>query len=74
LNLRGAITSILDDQQRSNGLIPIELDDILGLANLPLHHRDPFDRIIVSQALRGSFEIVTHDPEIAKYPVKVLWN
>ena len=55
-------------------LLAIELPDILGLATLPPHHRDPFDRLIISQAQRGGFELVTHDPEIAMYPVGILWD
>lgn len=76
LTLRGELLSILNDQQQTNDLrlLPIELADILGLAALPMHHRDPFDRLIVSQAQRGAWELVTHDPEIAKYPVTILWD
>ena len=76
LTLRADLASVLTDQQQTNHLrlLPIELPDILGLAGLPNHHRDPFDRLIVSQAQRGGFELVTHDPEIAKYPVTILWD
>jgi PIN domain nuclease of toxin-antitoxin system len=76
LTLRGELFSILNGQQQTNNLrlLPIELADILGLAALPMHHRDPFDRLIVSQAQRGALELVTHDPEIAKYPVTILWD
>lgn len=76
LELRGDLVSILTEQQRTNHLrlLPIELADILGLAILPAHHRDPFDRLLVSQAQRGGFGLVTHDPEIGKYPVRILWD
>jgi PIN domain nuclease of toxin-antitoxin system len=40
---------------------------------LPLHHRDPFDRIIVAQAQAEGFTIVTRDTRIAAYDVSVLW-
>ena len=39
----------------------------------PSHHRDPFDRGLVSQAIRKDLTIVTPDAEIAQYPVSVLW-
>jgi PIN domain nuclease of toxin-antitoxin system len=76
LTLRSDLFSILSEQQRTNRLrlLAIELPDILGLAALPAHHRDPFDRLIISQAQRGGFELVTHDPEIAMYPVRILWD
>jgi PIN domain nuclease of toxin-antitoxin system len=76
LALRDDLGSILSEQQQTNHLrlLAIELPDILGLATLPAHHRDPFDRLLVAQARCGGFEFVTHDPEIAKYPVTILWD
>jgi PIN domain nuclease of toxin-antitoxin system len=76
LALRGDLASILSEQQQTNHLhlLAIELPDILNLATLPAHHRDPFDRLLVSQAQRGGLELVTHDPEISKYPVRILWD
>jgi hypothetical protein len=41
--------------------------------SLPTFHRDPFDRLIIAQANRGGFHLVTHNPEIARYQVAVLW-
>jgi PIN domain nuclease of toxin-antitoxin system len=40
---------------------------------LPPHHRDPFDRGLVSQAILLGLQIVTPDPEIARYPAPILW-
>jgi len=40
---------------------------------LPDHHRDPFDRILVCQAIVGGMSIVTPDAFIARYPVPLLW-
>lgn len=40
---------------------------------LPMHHRDPFDRMLVCQSVLGHLEIVTPDPLIALYPVKTIW-
>ncbi len=42
-------------------------------ALLPAHHRDPFDRGLVSQAILNGLVIVTPDAEIARYPAPVLW-
>src|SRR5437868_4508762 len=52
LRLRRPLPEIVDEQCAQNGLIllPIDLRAIYGLANLPLHHADPFDRLIISQA------------------------
>ena len=42
-------------------------------ALLPDHHRDPFDRALVSQAILGGMSIVTPDKAIERYPAPVLW-
>jgi PIN domain nuclease of toxin-antitoxin system len=40
---------------------------------LPLHHRDPFDRLLVAQAECDQLALVTADAELARYGVKVVW-
>lgn len=42
-------------------------------ASLPLIHRDPFDRMLIAQALHHDLTIVTSDETIPRYPVKTLW-
>ena len=75
LTLRLPLAEVLRDQQRRNGLAlePVALEDILALDTLRPLHRDPFDRLLVAQAVRGGFHLVSHDPEISRYPVSVLW-
>jgi PIN domain nuclease of toxin-antitoxin system len=41
------------------------------LRTLPVHHRDPFDRLLVAQALVEGLTIVTHDPLIARYSAAI---
>lgn len=75
LTLRIPLADVLRDQQQQNGLIleALTLEDILSLSSLPPHHRDPFDRILVTQTQRGGFQLVSNDPEIARYGITVLW-
>ena len=75
LTLRLPLAEVLRDQQRRNGLAlePVALEDILALDTLRALHRDPFDRLLVAQAGRRGFHLVSHDPEISRYPVPVLW-
>lgn len=54
-------------------LIPIEQADVIRAARLPLHHRDPFDRMLIAQALARDLTIVTHDRAFAPYAVPVVW-
>ena len=45
----------------------------LRVHDLPLHHRDPFDRLLIAQAVEEKMTILTADRIFAKYPVEVLW-
>jgi PIN domain nuclease of toxin-antitoxin system len=49
--------------------LPVAIVHAPGMLALPDHHRDPFDRILIAQALHEGFRLVTRDQEIAKYPV-----
>jgi PIN domain nuclease of toxin-antitoxin system len=62
-------------QRNARGItsLPLDEDAALQLARLPALHRDPFDRMLVCQALAGALTIVTPDPEIGRYPVRILW-
>ena len=53
--------------------LPIREDHILRTVEIERHHVDPFDRLIVAQALAENLPVVTPDREIAKYPVHVIW-
>ncbi len=54
-------------------LLPIELPHISYLEQLPLHHKDPFDRIITAQAIIEGMTVVTVDHAFADYSVQVIW-
>jgi PIN domain nuclease of toxin-antitoxin system len=51
----------------------LEIETIWFLEKLPPVHRDPFDRILIAHALRHGMTLVTPDPNVAKYPVPVVW-
>lgn len=46
---------------------------VVGVRTLPRHHRDPFDRLLVAQALADGLTVVTGDAVFARYGVPVLW-
>lgn len=52
--------------------VPITPADTLAVADLPLHHRDPFDRLLVAQARERSIPLLTADPALRAYDVDVL--
>lgn len=52
--------------------LPVTLGHALTVADLPLHHRDPFDRIQIAQARLEGLTIVTRDPEFGVYGVALV--
>jgi PIN domain nuclease of toxin-antitoxin system len=75
LQLDDPLPDIIERQRTRNNarLLPIELKHVLALGDLERHHGDPFDRLLIAQARVEDAHLVTNDPAIAKYPVKILW-
>ena len=53
--------------------LPPDFRHYRELLTLPLHHRDPFDRLLVAQAKAEGLTVVTSDPQFSTYGVAVLW-
>lgn len=66
---------LIPTERRLRGVEPLAFDEesALQVLRLPALHRDPFDRMLISQAIAGSLAIVTPDPLISQYPVRVVW-
>lgn len=75
LELPDPPAKFVNEQLSKNDLevLPIHLRHALGVYGLPDHHRDPFDRLLISQALVERLPILSADPEISRYPVETLW-
>ena len=54
-------------------LLPVSLSHVLRVEELPLHHRDPFDRLLIAQSIEEGWPIITADPWFTRYPVDVIW-
>ncbi len=52
--------------------LPITIPHALAVLTLPDHHRDPFDRMLIAQALHEKLRLVTRDQDIQKYPVPLI--
>lgn len=65
----------LSHQLEINGieLLHIELAHITAILNLPLHHRDPFDRLIIAQSLVEQIPLLSADSTFDHYPIQRLW-
>ncbi|MBU6230710.1 MAG: type II toxin-antitoxin system VapC family toxin [Cyanobacteria bacterium REEB459] len=75
LTLRGNLANIVGQQQAEGNitLLPIEFSHILDLEQLPQHHRDPFDRLLISQSRVEDATIVSRDPIFQRYDCQLLW-
>src|SRR5262249_33639031 len=54
-------------------VLAIDEESVLHLPKLPFHHRDPFDRILICQAIIHGMAIVTPDDRMTKYPIRTIW-
>ena len=46
---------------------------LIELSSLPYHHKDPFDRLLIAQTIYQDFSIITKDPLISNYNVRIVW-
>jgi PIN domain nuclease of toxin-antitoxin system len=54
-------------------VLPIRASHVTALAALPTLHKDPFDRILIAQAVAEGLEFITNDEPIGGYPVRTIW-
>ena len=74
LDLEGDVLDIVEECEREGiNILSIQPQHLKKLEKLPLIHRDPFDRLIISQAIYEDLTIITKDSMIPKYDVSVLW-
>ena len=53
--------------------LPVSMVHALALQNLPLHHKDPFDRLLVAQASVEQIPLLSADQQLSAYPIERLW-
>jgi PIN domain nuclease of toxin-antitoxin system len=75
LTLPKPLRVLLQEEQATNGfrVLSVTLEHVYALDSFPLHHRDPFDRLLLAQAHREGLTLVTHDPKFSAYSVPLLW-
>jgi len=73
LKLEGATEDFARSLVTEHGFrqLPIELHEICRTEKLPMHHRDPFDRLLITQAMELGATAITDDPHWKKYSLKV---
>jgi PIN domain nuclease of toxin-antitoxin system len=75
LNFNLTFAEFVEQQIILNGiqLITIKIEHILTVSQLPLYHRDPFDRMLIAQAIAENIPILSADTIFDTYPIKRLW-
>jgi PIN domain nuclease of toxin-antitoxin system len=77
LNIQTSFEAIKENMNALNiQELPVVFDDSLAYIGLPLlkEHKDPFDRMIVAQAMRRSLTLVSADKKLDAYPISRLWE
>ncbi len=54
-------------------VLPVYLNHAVRVADLPSHHEDPFDRLLVAQSMAEEMPLLSSDPIISRYPAEVIW-
>jgi PIN domain nuclease of toxin-antitoxin system len=75
LTLPKPLRVLLQEEQTTNGfrVLSVTLEHVYALDSFPLHHRDPFDRLLIAQTHQEGLTLVTHDPKFSAYSVPLLW-
>ena len=75
LTLRDDLELMLKIQQEQNNisLISVTLPHILELKNLPLHHKDPFDRMLIAQSKVENATLISRDSVFKSYQCSLIW-
>jgi len=75
LRLPAPLEQFVPEQLSANGFEqqPINFRHVARVAKLPFHHRDPFDRLLIAQAIEEELALVSRDPVFKKYDIRRVW-
>ena len=74
LRLGRPLKDFLNRELVSFDMLEINMAHALGTVALPQHHRDPFDRMLVAQALHEGLPVITGDSEFDAYGIQRIWD
>jgi len=65
----------IPSQREAHGIaaLPLTEEEVLYLPKIPKLHRDPFDRMLICQAVVNGFAVLTPDELVSQYPIRTLW-
>lgn len=75
LDLALPLSTLIEEQRINNGLqiLPIETHHIFALADLPPHHKDPFDRLLLIQSKLENLHLASADTVFCHYDINLFW-
>ncbi len=75
LHLTEPPKEFIANRMQANALteLPVSMAHALILQNLPLHHKDPFDRLLVAQAMVNKIPLLSADQQLSAYAIERLW-
>ena len=75
LSLKSGWLKTIQDEMEVNAIqwLSIEMPHCVELTNLPFHHRDPFDRMLVAQAMVEDMQLLSRDNRLSSYEIKRIW-
>ena len=73
LSINMTFTELKDEADKNDfRTLPIQYEDTHILTTLELFHKDPFDRILIAQAIQNNLTMITRDANFASYPIKII--
>ena len=75
LELTRPFEQLIYEQLRENAIdvLPIEISHLTRLITLPFHHRDPFDRLLIAQAIAEELPVISADTIFQDYGIEIIW-
>ncbi len=75
LTLKEGWLESIRDEMKINSIqwLPVEIDHCIKAGELPFHHRDPFDRMLIAQAMSEDLSILTRDSQFSGYEINCIW-
>jgi PIN domain nuclease of toxin-antitoxin system len=75
ISLRNKWLDIIQEEMKANSIqwLPVEISHCVRVIELPFHHRDPFDRMLIAQAITEDLSILSRDHRFPAYNIKCIW-
>jgi PIN domain nuclease of toxin-antitoxin system len=75
LSLKRGWFKTIQEEMRINAVqwLPVEMQHCVELTKLPFHHRDPFDRMLIAQAMAEDLQLLSRDGRLSAYEIERIW-